>query len=1079
MMGKQHSCYFTKAGTLAMLLLLLLVPLILPNSTLAQQADDSVQASIQADDDTQQTENLLPVRVGFYENPPKLYTDSDGNVAGFWPDLIHFIAAEEGWQIEWVPGTWEEGLERLKQNQIDIMPDVAWSEPRSQIYVFSTQKVLVSWSRLYARPGVHIETALDLEGKIIAGLAGSINYDGPEGIKDIAAQFDVQATFVDMHDYTEVFQALQDEVVDAGVTNKDFGNQNQSKYNVERTPFIFQPAHIEFAFPQDGELTAVLLPRIDDHIQALKANDNSIYYQALEKHLEQKAAETFVEIIPPWVKDLFWVGGGLILFLLMVNMTSRAQVRRRTFELRKSEENYRTLFEYATDGIFIADQTGRYLEANRRACAMLGYKRAELLNMQITDLVAPEDLAAAPLRMEDLLAGKMIIVERRLLCKDGTRLPVEISGRLMPDGTLQGIVRDITERKRATQILEENQKILSRASKIASMGSWTSSFITNELKWSKELYDIVGLDPNTFQPTHMNWNSHVHPDDRNYVQQRLKKALAGDEQYDVDFRFIRPDGEERFARAILEVTFDDDGNPVSSLGVLQDITERKLVQAERERLAAQIRKQAWQLKLILDTVPIGVLLLDAEAQILQANATAEKDLPLLTEVAVGETLTHLGNQTLTELLTSPPIKGVWHEIKAGKRTFEVIAHPVETGSEPGQWVLVINDVTQEQEIQTQLWQQERLAAVGQLAAGIAHDFNNIMATIILFSQMLIRSNGLLPQERERITTINQQAWYASQLITQILDFSRQSVLHLHPLDLLPLLKEQIKLLKRTLPEHIEVDLACKPGVYTVNADPTRMQQILTNLAVNARDAMPDGGHLRIQMKQIAVESGGLYALPEVKPGKWIKLDIEDTGAGIPPGVLPYVFEPFFTTKGPGEGNGLGLAQVYGIVGQHGGHINVTSQPGQGAVFTIYLPALEALPVEPAPPNEASFPQGQGELVLVVEDDVTLRATLVTVLQEWNYQTLQAANGRKALTLMDKQGEHISLIVSDMIMPKMGGRALLYALREKGWKTPVIMLTGHPMDENLDELQAQGVSAWLTKPLSLERLAYTLASALHE
>ncbi len=1069
MTGKQHSCYFTKAGTLGMLLLLLLVPLILPNSTLAQQADD----------DTQQTENLLLVRVGFYENPPKLYTDSDGNIAGFWPDLVHFIAAEEGWQVEWVPGTWGEGLARLEQNQIDIMPDVAWSEPRSQIYVFSTQKVLVSWSRLYARPGVHIETALDLEGKVIAGLAGSINYDGPEGIKDIAAQFDVQATFVDMHDYTEVFQALQDGVVDAGVTNKDFGNQNESKYHVERTPFIFQPVHIEFAFPKDGELTALLLPRIDDHIKALKANENSIYYQALEKHLEQKAAETFVEIIPPWVKDLLWVGGGLILFLLAVSMTSRAKVRRRTFELRKSEENYRTLFEHATDGIFIADQTGHYLEVNRRACTMLGYTRDELLSMHMTDLIAPEDLTATPLRMEELLAGQMIIIERRLLCKNGARLPVEISGRLMPDGNLQGIVRDITERKRATQILEENQKILSRASKIASMGSWTSSFVTNELKWSKELYDIVGLDPNTFQPTHMSWNMIVHPDERDYVQQRLEKAMVGDEQYDVDFRFIRGDGEERFARAILEVTFDDDGNPVSSLGVLQDITERKLVQAERERLAAQIHKQAWQLKLILDTVPAGVLLLDAEAQILQANATAEKDLPLLAGVAVGDTLTRLGNQTLTELLTSPPTKGLWHEIKADKRTFEVIAHPAETGSEPGQWVLVVNDVTQEQEIQTQLWQQERLAAVGQLAAGIAHDFNNIMATIILFSQMLIRSNGLLPQERERITTINQQAWYASQLITQILDFSRQSVLHLHPLDLLPLLKEQIKLLKRTLPEHIEVELACKPGVYTVNADPTRMQQILTNLAVNARDAMPDGGRLRVQMKQVAVESGGLCTLPEVKPGNWIALNIEDTGAGIPPDVLPYVFEPFFTTKGPGEGNGLGLAQVYGIVGQHGGHINVTSQPGQGAAFTIYLPALEALPVEPTPPKEASFPQGHGELVLVVEDDVTLRATLVTVLQEWNYQTLQATNGRKALTLMDKQGEHISLIVSDVIMPKMGGRALLYALREKGWHTPVIMLTGHPMDENLGELQAQGVSAWLTKPLSLERLAYTLASALHE
>jgi len=409
---------------------------------------------------------------------------------------------------------------------------------------------------------------------------------------------------------------------------------------------------------------------------------------------------------------------------------------------------------------------------------------------------------------------------------------------------------------------------------------------------------------------------------------------------------------------------------------------------------------------------------------------------------------------------------LWHELKANGCTFEVIARPMENGHESEDWVLVINDVTREREVRERLERQERLAAVGQLAAGIAHDFNNIMAIIILYARMIERAEGLSARDRKRLTVLNQQAWHATRLIEQILDFSRRAVLERRPLDLLPLLKEQVKLLKRTLPEHIEIDLYCGQDEYIVNADPTRMQQMLTNLAVNARDAMPKGGTLRIGLERVTIEAD-----------KWIRLTVSDIGTGIAPDVLPHIFEPFFTTKEPGKGSGLGLAQVHGIVGQHGGRIDVESRVGEGTIFSIYLPALGARPAEPSPPDVTAIPQGRGEVVLVVEDGKSIRAALVESLEGLNYQALEAANGQEALALMGERGEHVALVLSDVVMPGMGGIALFRALREKGWQMPVILLTGHPMGKELDELRAEGLSAWLTKPPTLERLGQLIAQII--
>jgi CheY-like chemotaxis protein len=245
--------------------------------------------------------------------------------------------------------------------------------------------------------------------------------------------------------------------------------------------------------------------------------------------------------------------------------------------------------------------------------------------------------------------------------------------------------------------------------------------------------------------------------------------------------------------------------------------------------------------------------------------------------------------------------------------------------------------------------------------------------------------------------------------------------------------------------------------------------------------MPGGGILRIGLEQIEIEPGESPLLPEIAPGEWVRMTVSDTGTGIPPDALPHIFEPFFTTKAPGEGTGLGLAQVHGIVGQHGGRIDVESQAGKGTTFTIYLPALSTHPSKPPSVSELggplTLPTGKGESILVVEDNAVVREALVESLELLNYRTREATNGQEALVMLEQHGDDIDLLLSDVVMPGMGGVALLHALKERGLTVKVVMITGHLLEKELDELRAQGMADWLHKPPELGKLAEVVARVL--
>jgi GAF domain-containing protein/ActR/RegA family two-component response regulator len=500
----------------------------------------------------------------------------------------------------------------------------------------------------------------------------------------------------------------------------------------------------------------------------------------------------------------------------------------------------------------------------------------------------------------------------------------------------------------------------------------------------------------------------------------------------------------------------------------------------RLELLEKIQGQARQVEQIMDAVPEGVLLLDENRRIILANPAAQAYLRELAGLQVGDALADLGGRPVYDLLRADT-NTIWYELEIQgppRRIFELGVQPLEGGDYSGGWVLVLRDVTQERENQAHIQMQDRLATVGQLAAGIAHDFNNIMAAIIVYADLLKRDPNLLPSSQERLGIIQQQVERAASLIRQILDFSRRSVMEQSTLDLLPFVKELDHLLRRVMPETIRLELIYQPGVYLVNADPTRLQQVFMNLAVNARDASPNGGSLHFKLDRVVVRAGERPPCPELPSGDWVRISVQDTGEGIPAEILPHIFEPFFTTKPVGKGTGLGLAQAYGIIKQHDGHIDVHSQVGAGTTFHIYLRAQNPLKEADTSPRPAAELKGGGELLLVVEDDPAARDAMRALLEDYNYQVLMASNGAEALEIFDLRAGSIRLVVSDVVMPVMGGVELYQALRERWPQLKVLFVTGHPIREQDQQILQKGKVHWLQKPfpvLEFSQAVYNLLS----
>ena len=431
------------------------------------------------------------VRVGVYDNSPKIYKDANGDIKGFWADITNYIAQKENWNLVYVYGTWDEGLARLEKGEIDLMVDVAVSDERKAKYDFNNESALLSWSIVYTRKDFDIKSFKDLEGKSIAIMKSSVHYTAPLGLKNVLTSFGVTSNIVDVKSMDEVFKLLDNNQADAGVVNWNFGVSNEDKYKVTRTGIIFNPSELNYALPKNGAKNSYLINVLDYRLRELKNNPDSIYYQSINTNFAKSLGA--VEVLPKWL-NLFLIVAGVLLiiiaaiFLLMrqYQKTLRREIDKGIRDIKESEEKYSAVINQAQDGIVIVqDQVIKY--ANK-AINIIGYDDKEVLGMPFIKMIAPEEQKkVAESYGKRITGGKAeAIYETKLAHKNGTVIDVEFSSGVINFAGKPAIlvmVRDITERKKLEIRFKELDALKSKFIEIVAHQLRTP---LNVIRWSLE-----------------------------------------------------------------------------------------------------------------------------------------------------------------------------------------------------------------------------------------------------------------------------------------------------------------------------------------------------------------------------------------------------------------------------------------------------------------------------------------------------------------------------------------------------------------------------------------------------------------
>jgi two-component system cell cycle sensor histidine kinase/response regulator CckA len=393
-------------------------------------------------------------------------------------------------------------------------------------------------------------------------------------------------------------------------------------------------------------------------------------------------------------------------------------------------------------------------------------------------------------------------------------------------------------------------------------------------------------------------------------------------------------------------------------------------------------------------------------------------------------------------------------------------------------ILVIDsDITERKQLELQLLRNQRLESIGTLASGLAHDLNNVLTPIMMSAPLLLHPATSPDQHDAIVWAVQKSAERGAQIVRQVLTFARGAEGVRLPLDAGALIREVAEIAEGTFPKNIQLRLQIAPELTSFSGDSTQWHQVLLNLAVNARDAMPSGGVLSLAARNFVIDEHYAAMQAELPPGRYLELEIADTGTGIPPSVLDRIFEPFFTTKSIGHGTGLGLSTTLGIVKSHGGVIRVRSTPGAGTAFQILLPTLSAeAPLAGESAGDAA-PDGQGEQILVVDDEEPIRHAARMVFESHGYRVLLAADGSEALAVFAQNEQTIDLLLTDMTMPYLDGRGLIHAVRRMKAELPVVASTGRTSEAQLEELQALRLAGVLVKPYAADALLRTVHEAL--
>jgi PAS domain S-box-containing protein len=745
---------------------------------------------------------------------------------------------------------------------------------------------------------------------------------------------------------------------------------------------------------------------------------------------------------------------------------------------------FRSLIDRVTDLIEVIDpDTGRVLDVNETALASHGYSREEYLSLRIPDLdPTMSDPDAWARQVETLRRVGFATHEGWHRRKDGSLFPIEvhITHIRLDREYLVAVVRDVTERKRAEESLRQSQRQYEELVAHVDGIVWEADVRTFQFTFvSRQAERLLGYPLGQWLNEPDFWVNHIHPDDRKWVREYCQRSVDDRRNYDFEYRMIAATGRVLWLRDIVSVVVEG-GEPTKLRGIMVDVTARQLAEE-------QLRESHVLLNAVVEGISDAVFVKDLQGRYLMINTAGARFLGGAVADVIGkddhELLTSDTAQTIMDadrLVMETGESRTFEEVGTAAgvtRTYLATKAPYRDAAGRVNGLIGISrDITERKKLEEQYLQSQKMEAVGRLAGGIAHDFNNLLTIINGYSELLLAEMSGSDPRREAVSAIREAGMRAGDLTGQLLAFSRKAIVTPRILDFNEVVDSIGKMLRRLIGEDVTLVTALAPGLWMVKADPGQIEQVIMNLAVNARDAMPKGGRLTIETANLTLGVDRTH-YPELEPGQYVRLSVSDTGEGMTEEVKSRIFEPFFTTKELGKGTGLGLSIVYGIVKTYGGHVGVYSEVGVGTTFCFLLPAMRDVPGElHSSATGLVAPRGT-ETVLLVEDDARVRRLARIALEAQGYTVLEASGAAGAAQLAESHPGSIHLLLTDVVMPGRSGREVADALRTHRPGVKVLYMSGYTDDAVVRHGVLEATNAFLQKPFTPLGLARKVREVL--
>ncbi len=764
-------------------------------------------------------------------------------------------------------------------------------------------------------------------------------------------------------------------------------------------------------------------------------------------------------------------------------------VRSRLQSQRGSEEKLRSFVEEAPVALAMLDRELRYVVTSRRWRTDANLGDRELAGVRHYDVFPnlPETWRAVHQRAlngetihEDLASltsasGKVVWLRRDV------RPWRDASGNV---GGILIFAEDVTAGEQAKDALAQSQARLRLALAAGRVSTWTWDVRKDRLECNEGIQGLTGRSRNAVEAGGVkDFLREVLAEDRALVEAAIVKALQEGTEIFTEYRMVRADGGIVWIEARGTIERDEAGAAVRMKGACVDVTETRQMQKallESEGRFREVVETIREVFWVTDVKKNRITYVSpnyAEIWARPLQALYDSGRAWLNPIYDED-----NERVLQAALTKQP-EGTYDETYRVQRPDGSIrwvrdrAYPVRDAT--GAVVRIVgcaSDITERKHLEEQFLRAQRLEAIGTLASGVAHDLNNILAPILMVGPLL---KSKLPDKADSdvLQILEASAQRGANVVRQLLTFGRGITGERGPLQIRHLVREMMTIMHETFPREIGIVHQIPGNLWPVVGDATQLHQVLMNLCVNSRDAMPEGGRLSLDARNAEVSAQELDGHSGVKPGRFVVVTVGDTGHGISEDCKTKIFEPFFTTKEVGKGTGLGLSTVLGIVKSHGGFVTLESQVGSGTRFHVYLPAAEGADERASPAKPAEAALGRGELVLIVDDEPNVRHAMQQVLEHNGYQVLTAANGREGLGFYLLQRKKVRVVVTDLMMPEMNGVALVRALRDLDADLPILAATGLADEDQREALAASGITDLLPKPYTSFELLDGIARAL--